>query len=163
MAAKVKPIPDGSNVVTPYLCVSNAADSIEFYKKVFGATETLRLTGPDGRIGHAEIRISGAPIMLADEFPEMGIRSPNSLIGEGRSPVDIHLYVEDVDAVYKRALQAGATSLREPTDQFYGERDAQLKDLSGHVWFVSSRIEEVSSEEMKKRFDALMKQGDSHG
>ena len=157
MATKVSPIPEGASPVTPYLSVSNAAGAIEFYKKVFGAIETMRLSQPDGRIGHAQITIGGATIMLADEFPEMGFLSPKS-IGASRSPVAIHLYVEDVDAVYKRALQAGAASLREPTDQFYGQRSAQVKDPSGHVWDLATRIEEVSPEEMQKRFNALMKQ-----
>src|SRR5712692_2600213 len=119
MTTKVSHVPKGANVISPYLVVRKAAEMLDFYNKVFGATETLRLTQPDGRIGHAEISIGGAPIMLADEFPEMDILSPKS-IGAARPPVDIHLYVEDVDAVYRQALQAGGTSLREPTNQFYG-------------------------------------------
>lgn len=158
MPAKVKPIPDGERAATPYLSVSNAAEMIDFYKKVFGAVETMRLKQPDGRIGHAQLTINGASIMLADEFPEMGFLSPKS-IGCSRSPVGIHLYVEDVDAVHKRAVEAGATSMKEPTDEFFGERNAHVKDPSGHLWFLSSRIEEVSPDEMQRRFDALMKQG----
>lgn len=153
----VKPIPEGQSPLAPYLCVKDASNAIEFYKKAFGATESMRMKQPDGRIGHAEIKIGGATMMLADEFPEMGILSPKSIGGE-RPPVGIHLYVEDVDAVYKRALQAGATSLREPADQFYGDRNAQLKDPSGHVWYVSTRKEDVSPEEMRKRSEALSKQ-----
>ena len=156
MAVKVKFIPEGASAVTPYLSVANAAEMIDFYKKVFGAVETMRLKQPDGRIGHAELKINGASIMLADEFPEMDIRSPKTL-GVARSPVSIHLYVENVDEVYKRALASRATSLREPQDQFYGERNAQVRDPSGHCWDLSTQIEEVSPEEMQKRFNAMMK------
>ncbi|HEY6420672.1 MAG TPA: VOC family protein [Candidatus Binataceae bacterium] len=156
MATKVSPIPPGASRVSPYLSVKNAPAMIDFYKKAFGAAETMRLKQPDGRIGHAEITIGGASIMLADEFPEMGFLSPNSI--GARSPVAVHLYVEDVDAVYKPAIAAGAVSTKEPTDEFFGERNAHLTDPSGHAWFLSSRIEEVSPAEMQKRFDAMMKQ-----
>jgi PhnB protein len=115
----------------------------------------MRLKQPDGRIGHAQITINGASVMLSDEFPDMGFLSPKSL-GGTRSPVSIHLYVENVDEVYKKALAAGATSLREPADQFYGDRNAQVRDPSGHCWDISMRIEEVSPEEMQKRFNALI-------
>jgi PhnB protein len=155
MAAKVSFIPKGASPVTPYLVVSKAAEMIDFYKKVFGAVETIRLKQPDGRIGHAELKINGASIMLADEFPEMGHLSPKS-VGGARSPVSIHLYVENADEVYKRALAAGASSLREPEDQFYGERNAQVRDPSGHCWDLSTQIEEVSPEEMQKRFNAMV-------
>ncbi len=155
MPAKVSFIPRGASAVTPYLVVSNAAEMIDFYKKVFGAVETMRLKQPDGRIGHAELKIHGASIMLADEFPEMGHLSPKS-VGGARSPVSIHLYVENADEVYKRALAAGASSLREPEDQFYGERTAQVRDPSGHCWDLSTQIEEVSPEEMQKRFNAMV-------
>ena len=143
MSAKVNFIPEGATAVTPYLVVSNAAEMIDFYKKVFGASEMMRLKQPDRRIGHAQLIINGASIMLADEFPEMGFLSPKSL-GGARSPVSIHLYVENADDVYKKALAAGATSLREPENQFYGERNAQVRDPSGHCWDISMRIEEVS-------------------
>lgn len=152
----VKPIPEGQEAPTPYLCVKDAAGAIEFYKSVFGAAEIGRLTEPDGRIGHAELKIGKGRIMLADEHPEMGILSPKSL-GDFRPPVEIHLYVEDVDAVYKRALAAGAVSVREPADQFYGDRNAQVKDPSGHIWYISTHKEDVSMEEMKRRFDAMTK------
>jgi len=155
MAAHVNPIPSGASVVTLYLSVSNATQMIDFYKNVFGAVETMRLNQHDGRIGHAELTINGAAIMLADEFPEIGFLSPKTL-GGTRSPVSIHLYVENVDDVYQRALSAGATSLREPADQFYGERNAQVRDPSGHCWDISTRIEEVSPEEMQKRFNAMV-------
>ena len=157
--SKVKPIPDGASALTPYLSCTNAAEMIDFYKNAFGATEKFRLTQPDGRIGHAEIAIGGASLMLADEFPEMGFLSPKSLPGGARSPVAIHLYVEDVDATHLQAMRAGATSLKEPTDEFFGDRNAHLKDPSGHVWFLSTRIEEVSPTEMQRRFDAAMKEG----
>jgi PhnB protein len=155
MPAKVKPIPERECAATPYLLVSNATGMIDFYKKVFGAVETMRLKQPDGRIGHAQLSINAATIMLADEFPEMGFLSPKSL-GGARSPVSIHLYVENADDVYKKALAAGATSLREPEDQFYGERNAQVRDPSGHCWDIAMRIEEVSPEEMGKRFKAMV-------
>ena len=154
MSPKVKFIPDGASAVTPYLIEDKASEMIDFYKKVFGAIETMRFDQPDGRLGHAELKINGATIMLADEFPEMGILSPKS-VGGARSPVSIHLYVENVDDVYKRALAAGATSLREPADQFYGDRNAQVKDPSGHCWDLSTHIEDVSSEEMQKRLKAM--------
>lgn len=151
MATKVNRIPKGSTAVTPYLIVKNASEMIEFYKKVFGATETMRFPMPGGLIGHAQLEIEGAQIMLSDEFPEMGFKSPVSL-GMARSPVSIHLYVADVDDVYKRAVAAGASSQREPTNQFYGERNAQVKDPSGHVWDIGTLIEEMSTEEMMRRF-----------
>ena len=154
MPPKVNPVPTNASA-TPYLSVSNAAEMIEFYKKVFGAVETMRLKQPDGRIGHAELKVGGSTVMLADEFPEMGLLSPKSL-GGTRSPVSIHLYVENVDDVYKRALASGATSLREPADQFYGDRNAQVRDPSGHCWDIATRIEEVSPEEMQKRFNAMI-------
>lgn len=155
MPAKINPIPERECAATPYLSVSNAAEMIDFYKKVFGAVETMRLKQTDGRIGHAQITINGASLMLADEFPEMGFLSPKSL-GGAHSPVSIHLYVENVDEVYKKALTAGATSLREPADQFYGDRNAQVRDPSGHCWDISMRIENISPDEMGKRFKALV-------
>jgi len=158
MASKVTPIPDSAHIVAPYLSVSNASEMIDFYKRAFGATESYRLRMPDGKIGHAEIKIGAATIMLADEFPEMGLLSPKSQ-KIARSPVAIHLYVEDVDAVYKRAVAAGGTSVKAPEDEFFGERNAHLTDPSGHIWFLSSRIEEVSPEEMQRRVDAMKEGG----
>src|SRR5256712_14193689 len=119
MTSSARAIPEGQDRATPYLCVKDAASAIEFYRKAFGATELMRLTQPDGRIGHAEIKIGAAPIMLADEFPEMGFRGPLSL---GGSPVTIHLYVEDVDAVARQAVAAGAKTLPPVPGQFYGAR-----------------------------------------
>ena len=138
---------------TPYLCVKGAASAIEFYEKAFGAKEVLRLAEPGGRIGHAEIRIGEARIMLADEYPELGFLSPPSI---GGSAVSIALEVEDVDAVAARAVAAGAKLTRPVRDEFYGERSGKLEDPFGHVWQVSTPIEEVSAEEMQRRYDALM-------
>ena len=154
MAAK--PIPEGVSVVTPYLCVANAAKAIEFYQRVFDARETMRFTEPgSGRIGHAELKLGRGTIMLSDEYPEMGIKGPEK---GARSPVSIHLYVPDVDDVYQRALAAGATSERAPEDQFYGDRAANIRDPWGHSWFLATRIEDVSDEEMQRRFDRAAKQ-----
>ena len=154
MAAK--PIPEAVSVVTPYLCVANAAKALEFYQHVFGAKETMRFAeAGSGRIGHAELKLGNGTIMLSDEYPEMGYFGPR---GAERPPVSIHVFVEDVDAVYQRALAAGSTSQRAPEDQFYGDRNAQIRDPFGHSWFISTRIEDVSPEEMQKRFENLSKQ-----
>ena len=131
--------------MTPYLAIRNAAAAIEFYREVFDATEMMRLADPSGRIGHAEIEIGGARIMLADEHPEMNVRGPEAF---GGSPVSIHLYLADVDAVFARAVAAGAKPVRPPADQFYGDRAATLIDPFGHRWFLATRKEEVSAEEM---------------
>jgi len=145
---KVKHVPDTYTDVTPYLCCNNAASAIEFYKSVFAATELMRIAQPDGAIGHAEIKIGKSVIMLADEFPEMDVRSPQSL---GGSPVSILLYVEDVDAVVAKALAAGSKLQSPVTDQFYGDRSGKLTDPFGHVWMIATHIENVSPEEMQKR------------
>jgi len=141
--------------VTPYLTIKGAADAIEFYKKVFGAEETMRLAEPGGRIGHAEIVIGGSPIMLSDEYPELDALSPQS---RGGSTVGIHLYVADVDEVFARAVAAGATAARPVKDEFYGDRSCKLIDPFGHIWYVSTRKEELSAAELTKRYDDLMKQ-----
>lgn len=148
----VKPIPDNYPRVTPYLCISGAAEAIDFYKKAFGATERMRMGAPGGKIGHAEIDIGGALIMLADEYPEIDFRSPASI---GGSPVVIHMYVEDVDAFCKRAVDSGATLLKPVADQFYGDRSGTLRDPYGHVWSVATHKEDLTPEEMKKRGEAL--------
>jgi PhnB protein len=152
MTTPVRPIPEGYEQVTPYLIINGAARAIEFYKQAFGATEVLRLAQPDGRVGHAEIRIRRAPIMLADEFPEMGLRAPHAL---GGSPVTMHLYVEDVDALAARAVAAGATVKRPVQDQFYGDRSVTLEDPFGHVWSFATHREDVSPEELRTRAAAL--------
>lgn len=152
MPGTVKPVPDGHHTVTPYLTIKNAAHALEFYKRAFGATETSRLTMPDGRVGHAEIRLGDSIVMLADEFPEFGGRAPATL---GGSPVNIHLYVEDVDAVFKTALSAGAEERQAVMDQFYGDRSGQLEDPFGHLWWVATHKEDVAPEEMQKRVQAM--------
>ncbi|HET8563976.1 MAG TPA: VOC family protein [Candidatus Binatia bacterium] len=148
MTGKVKPIPEEYRGATPYLSVKEAARAIEFYKKAFGAREVMRMPQPDGKIGHAEVRIGDAPIMLADEFPEMNFRSPQSI---GGTPVNIVVYVQDVDALVKQAEAAGAKVLKPPADQFYGDRMAWLEDPFGHSWSFATHIEDVSPEEMQKR------------
>ena len=148
--ASVKPIPDGYHSVTPYLICDGAADAIEYYKKAFGATELFRMDH-QGKIGHAELKIGDSPIMLADEYPQMGYRSPKAL---GGTPVSIMIYVEDVDTVYKRALDAGATEVKPLQDQFYGDRSGTLTDPFGHVWTVATHKEDVSMEEMNRRMAA---------
>jgi PhnB protein len=146
-----KPIPDGYHSVTPYLIISGAADAIEFYKKAFGATELFRFPAPDGKIGHAEIKIGDSPIMLADEFAEMGYKSPQTL---GGSPVSIMIYVADVDTVFDQAVAAGGKVQRPVKDQFYGDRSGTLEDPFGHVWHVTTHKEDVSVEEMERRAKA---------
>jgi PhnB protein len=144
----VKTIPDGYHSVTPYLIITGAAEAIDYYKKAFGATELLRMPAPDGKIGHAEIKIGDSPIMLADEFPEMGYKSPQTL---GGSPVSIMIYVEDVDTVFDQAVAAGGKVQRPVKDQFYGDRSGTLEDPFGHVWHVTTHKEDVSVEEMERR------------
>jgi PhnB protein len=139
--------------IVPYLSVRGAAGAIEFYVKAFGAAETLRLIDPSGRIGHAEIRIGESRLMLADEFPEFESVGPQTL---GGATASLALEVPDVDAVAERAVAAGAKLLRPVKDEFYGERCGKLEDPFGHVWQVSTRIEELSQEEMQKRYDALV-------
>jgi PhnB protein len=144
----VKPVPEGYHSVTPYLIIEGAGKAIEFYQKAFGAEELFRFPGPDGTVGHAEIKIGDSPIMLADAYPAMGYNGPKSL---GGSPVSLMIYVEDVDTVFNQAVQAGATVKEAVTDKFYGDRIGSLIDPFGHVWHVSTHKEDVSIEEMKKR------------
>jgi PhnB protein len=153
MAGNVKPIPDNYHRVTPYLIVKGAADAIDFYKKIYGATEIMRMPGPDGKIGHAELKIGDSVIMLADENLEMGHKSPRSV---GGSPVSLVLYVQDVDRTVKNAVEAGSKLVRPVADQFYGDRTGGLVDPFGHEWYLATHIEDVSPEEMKKRADAMM-------
>lgn len=146
--AKVKPIPDEYPLITPYLCVDGAGAAIGFYGTVFGATERMRMPAPGGKIGHCELDIGDSLIMLADESPEMGQRSPKTV---GGTPVTISIYVEDVDDVFDRAVKAGATVLRAVENQFYGDRSGQFEDPYGHRWSVASHVEDVSPAEMAKR------------
>jgi PhnB protein len=148
----VKSVPDGYHTVTPYLIINGAAQALEFYKRAFGASETVRMPDPKGRIAHAEIKIGDSMIMLADEHHEMGYRGPRTL---GGTSVSILLYVPDVDTVFDRAIKAGAKSQRPVADQFYGDRMGTLEDPFGHVWTIGTHIEDVSAEEMKRRMAAV--------
>ena len=152
-----KAIPDGYATATPYLIIKGAAEAIDFYKRAFGAQELFRMNSPDGGVGHAEIKIGNSIIMLADEHPRMGHRGPRSL---GGSAVSIMLYVPDVDAVFESAVKAGAKAQRPVENQFYGDRSGTLEDPFGHVWTISTHVEDVSPDEMKKRAEAAFK---SHG
>jgi PhnB protein len=153
--SNVKPIPEGYRSVTPYLNVRGASNAIDFYTNVFGATEIMRMPGPDGRIMHAEIRIGDSIVMLADENPQMGIMSPQTV---GGSSVGMHVYVENVDAVVQKAVESGSKLLRPIKNQFYGDRSGTLLDPFGHRWFVATHVEDVSPEEMRKRMNAAMSQ-----
>ncbi len=139
MRNKVKPIPRGYHTVTPYLSVKGAASAIAFYKKAFAAKEIMRMPAPGGTIGHGEIQIGDSHMMLVDEYPDMNFRGPKSF---GGTSVHIHLYVQDVDRVVKKAVAAGAKVLRPVTDQFYGDRSGSLEDPFGHVWHVATHKEE---------------------
>jgi PhnB protein len=151
MPTRVKPIPEGYHAVTPYLIVRDAARAIEFYQRAFGAKELFRMAGPGGRVEHAELQIGDSRVMLADESPEMGARSPQSI---GGTPVTIHLYVDDVDAVTQRAVGAGAQLMRQVADQFYGDRNGSVADPFGHMWWISTHKEDVPPDEMKRRVAA---------
>lgn len=144
----VKPIPDGYPRVTPYLHVSGADAAIEFYKRVLGAEERMRMPGPEGKLAHAELEIGDSIVMLADEFPDMDVLGAKSV---GGTPVTIHVYVEDVDATFEAALAAGATSVRSVENQFYGDRTGQFEDPFGHRWSIATHVEDVPPEEMEKR------------
>ena len=152
--AKVKSIPEGYHTIIPYLSIKGAAAAIEFYKKAFGATESMRLARPDGRIGHAELQLGDSRVMLADEFPEMDFRSPLSM---GGSPVHMHMYVDNVDTIVGRAVAAGAKVIRPVQDQFYGDRTGTVADPYGHVWHVATHTEDVSPDEIRKRAAAQHK------
>ncbi len=151
--AEVKPIPEGYPQVTPYLCVDGAAAAIEFYSQVFGGSERTRMPAPDGKVGHAEVQIGDSLVMLSDEFPEMGMRGPKAV---GGTPVTLSVYVEDVDAVFDRAVQAGANPLRPVETQFYGDRSGQFEDPFGHRWSVATHVEDVPPDEMEKRMSEVM-------
>lgn len=146
-----KPIPDGYPRVTPYLIVDGASDAIDFYTSVLGATERMRMPAPDDKVGHAELELGNSLIMLADEAPELEARGPRTV---GGSPVLLHVYVEDVDAAFDRAVERGARALREVETKFYGDRSGEFEDPFGHRWSVASHVEDVSPEEMEQRMAA---------
>lgn len=143
---------DATHRVTPYLCAKNAAAALEFYARAFGATERMRLGEANGRIGHAEFAIGDAVVMLSDEYREMNVVSPESL---GGTPVTIHLYVPDVDALVERAVRAGATLERPVADQFYGDRSGTIRDPFGHRWIVSTHKEDLTEDEVQRRYRAM--------
>ena len=152
MIEKVNSVPPGYHTVTPYLLIKGASDAIAFYVRVFGAEEITRLTAPDGRIGHAEIRIGESTIMIADEHPEMDFLGPKS---RGGTTVSLLIYVDNSDDTFNAALDAGATELRPMCDQFYGDRSGTVTDPWGHVWSIATRLEDISPAELKRRFEEL--------
>jgi PhnB protein len=155
MQTQVNHIPKGYHTITPYLIVKDAAKAITFYKNAFGAKEIFRMDTPNGKIGHAELQIGDSRIMMGDESPDMGAVAP---LGEKMSSFSLLIYVEDVDLLFKRAIEAGATVLRPLKDEFYGDRMGTLQDPFGHVWNLGMHIEDVSPEEMKKRAEEMWKQ-----
>ena len=156
-AKKVQPIPAGYGAVTPYLSVRGAAQAIEFYKKAFGAKEIMRMPGPEGKLGHAEIRIGDSRVMLSDEYEPMAFLGPQS---RGGTTVHIHLYVRDVDATVARATAAGAKVVRPVQDQFYGDRTGSIEDPFGHLWHVATHKEDLSMAEMKRRAEKVAAQAE---
>jgi PhnB protein len=154
--AKVKPIPEGYPRLSPYLYVDDAQAAIDFYGEVFGTKERMRMPAPEGKIGHAELQFGDSILMLADQFPEMGARSPRTV---GGSPVTLSVYVEDVDDVYQRAMRGGATEIRGVRDEFYGDRTGQFEDPFGHRWSIATHVEDVAPDEMEKRAAQMMQQG----
>jgi PhnB protein len=150
MTKKVSPIPEGYNSITPYLVIRGAAQAIDYYKEVFGATELFRMDQPDGKVGHAELKIGESRIMLADENPDMG-EGHASAATIGASPVSLYLYIPDVDRVVERAVAAGAKILKPVQDQFYGDRSGFIQDPFGHLWGVATHVEDVAPQEMEER------------
>ncbi|CAH0135835.1 VOC family protein [Pseudomonas lactis] len=150
----VKAIPDGYHSLTPYMGIDKAGEAIEFYKKAFGATQVMRLDMPDGRVGHAELRIGDSSLMLGTPCDQMALRNPDE-----HTSIGLHLYVEDVDAQFQRAVDAGATVVSEPKDQFYGDRSASVKDPFGHLWFLATHKEDLTEEQIRQRAMELFKQG----
>ncbi len=149
----VQPIPEGYNTVSPYLAVDDAAKAIEYYTKAFGAEETVRMNGPDGKIGHAELKIGDSHIMLSDPFPQSSTKPPPELGGTSAS---IFMYVEDVDAVVQKAVDQGATVTMEVEDQFWGDRFGSITDPFGHNWSIATHVEDLSPEEIEERGKAAM-------
>jgi PhnB protein len=150
----VKPIPDGYSSVTPYLIVTGAANALDYYKMAFDAQEIMRMPGPDGKIMHAELQIGSSRIMLADESPQMGHKSPQTLGGSGTG---LMLYVTDVDDTFQRAVSGGGKIVQAVKNQFYGDRSGTLADPFGHQWTIATHVEDVAPEEMKRRMDEAMK------
>jgi PhnB protein len=148
-----QPIPEGYHTVTPYLAVEDATEAIEYYTKAFGAKERVRMETPDGNVGHAELEIGDSLVMLSDPFPQASTKPPNEL---GGTSVSVFLYVEDVDAVVKQAVDAGATVTMEVADQFWGDRFGSVKDPFGHLWSIATHVEDVPPEEMAERAKAAM-------
>jgi PhnB protein len=144
----VQPVPEGYNTVTPYLAVPNAEEAIDFYTRALGAKERVRMAGPGDSVMHAELELGDSLIMLSDPFPQASTKTPKEL---GGTSVNVFLYVEDTDAAYKQAVDAGATSLMEPDDMFWGDRFSSFEDPFGHTWTIATHIEDVSPEEMQKR------------
>jgi PhnB protein len=155
MMSKVSPIPKGYHSITPYLVIKGAAQAIEYYKKVFGANEVVRMPGPGGTIGHAELQIGDSRIMLADENPSMG-QGYTSASSMGGSPVSLYLYMPDVDRVFERATAEGAKVLKPVQDQFYGDRSGFIQDPFGHLWGIATHVEDVSPQEMQERLKKIM-------
>ncbi len=155
MGDSVNPVPEGFHTVTPYVTVKGAVDAIEFYKRAFGAREIFRWSDPDGSIRHAEVVIGDSPVMLTDEAPEFGMSGPQTL---GGSPVHMFLYVEDADAVFDRAVAAGATELMPVEDSQDGDRRGGVTDPFGHVWYIATHIENISREDLQKRYAVAAKQ-----
>lgn len=153
--SKVSYIPKGYNSVTPYLIVKGAAQAIEYYKKVFGATEVFRMDGPDGKVGHAELQIADSRIMLADENPNMG-EGYSSATRIGASPVSLYLYIPDVDGVVERAVTEGAKIIKPVQDQFYGDRSGFIRDPFGHLWGIATHVEDVSPAQLEERMKKAM-------
>ncbi len=154
MTSSVKAIPDGYHTITPYICVNDAANAIEFYKKAFGATELMRLADPSGRIGHAEVKIGDSPIMFGEEME--GHRGPKSL---GGTAVSLMIYVADVDRMFAQAVAAGGTQERAVADQFYGDRTGTLIDPFGHRWSIATHVEDVPAAEMETRMKKMASAG----
>jgi PhnB protein len=152
--AQVKPVPEGYHTVIPYIVVEGGNAAIEFYKRAFGAAERFRMGGPDGKVSHAEIEIGDSVVMLSDQFPERGVKAPAK--GDAGSAFGIFLYVPDVDSVFKKAVEAGATVTMPLENQFWGDRYGKLRDPFGHNWQLATHVEDVSPEEMAKRAQAAM-------
>jgi len=148
-----QPIPEGYHTVTPYLAVDDAAEAIDYYTKAFGAKERVRMETPDGKVGHAELEIGDSLVMLSDPFPQASTKTPSEL---GGTSVSVFMYVEDVDAVVKQAVGAGATVTMEVADQFWGDRFGSVKDPFGHLWSIATHVEDVPPEEMAERAKAAM-------